>query len=82
MAGSGECTVVGRGSLQNVFNNCICFGVKMIHGNGFRIMYFLYYYRSGQTNGGIHGKKSSGEGNDRMIKMILLFIKSRGLLYS
>jgi len=38
IAGSGKCTGVGRGSLQNIFSNCICSGVRMILGDGFMVM--------------------------------------------
>jgi len=38
-------TVVGYGSLQNVFCYCICFGVRMIYRYSSMTMAFICYYR-------------------------------------
>jgi len=63
VAGSRERTVAGRGSLQNVFWDCIWFGARIIHEEVSMVMYFLYYYGSRQTNEGVHREKSAGVGS-------------------
>lgn len=61
-------TVVGRGRLQNNFSGSICSGVGIIHREGSILMHFRHYYGNEQTNWGIHGEKSAGEGsNDFLI---------------
>ena len=75
VTGGGECTMVRRGSLQNVFSGCICSRVRMIHGGGSIVVSFLYpSYGSKQTNGGMHEGRSAGAGGDGMIKMICLYL--------
>ena len=67
-ARSGECTVVGRRRLQNTFSGSICSGVGIIHREGSILVNFYHYYGNEQTNWGIHGEKSAGEGsNDFLI---------------
>jgi len=46
--------MVGHGSLQNVFSDCIFSRARITHGGYFMVMSFLCYYESKRANGGIH----------------------------